>query len=110
MRCNNFWSRLLGRSRSCDRARRQVSPAERFQPNLCALEHRVVPNGYMAVGAGPGGLPLVAIRVDIQDQILGSAPNGSGQPATPQSDGKTDFTSQIFAAYNSAFRGGVHVA
>jgi hypothetical protein len=64
----------------------------------------------MAIGAGPNSPPLVAIRVDIQDQLGGSAPNGSGQPSTPRSDGKTDFTSQIFEAYSPTFRGGVNVA
>jgi hypothetical protein len=101
MRRTNLWARFFGGS---------IQTTARFIPVLCRLETRDVPNGYMAIGAGPGGLPLVAIRVDIQDQILGSPPNGSGQPATPQSDGKTDFTSQVFAAYNTGFRGGVHVA
>jgi hypothetical protein len=104
MRRTNLWDRFLTRQNL------GASRQTRFIPHLCRLERRDVPNGYMAIGAGPGALPLVAIRVDIQDQILGSPPNGAGQPATPQSDGKTDFTSQVFAAYNTGFRGGVHVA
>ena len=42
--------------------------------------------------------------------MAGSGPNNAGQPAVPASDGKTDFTSQIFLAYNPGFRGGVNVA
>jgi len=74
------------------------------------LEARDVPAGYLAIGAGPGGLPGVAIRVDIQDQVAGSPPNSLGQPAAAQSDGKTDFTSQIFFPFPTGFRGGVHTA
>src|SRR5207244_3708984 len=40
---------------------------------------------------------------------LGNVP-GSGGLLSPTSDGKTDFTSQIFMAYNPSFLGGVHVA
>jgi hypothetical protein len=82
----------------------------RFAPVLSALEDRTVPNGYLAIGAGPGFYPEVAIRVDIQDALGGSGPNNAGQPAAPRSDGKTDFTSQVFMAYNPSFRGGVNVA
>jgi len=77
---------------------------------MVRLEARDVPNGYLALGAGPGGLPQVAIRVDIQDAVAGSLPNAAGQPAVPFSDGKTEFTSQVLMAYNPAFRGGVNVA
>jgi hypothetical protein len=79
-------------------------------PTLQTLESRDVPAGYLAVGAGPGGLPAVAIRVDIQDQLGGSAPNPLGQPASPRSDGKTDLTSQVFLPFAAGFRGGVNVA
>lgn len=79
-------------------------------PQLQRLESREVPAGYLAVGAGPGGLPGVAIRVDIQDQLGGSGPTGLGQPPTPRSDGKTDATSQVFFPFSTGFRGGVNVA
>jgi hypothetical protein len=79
-------------------------------PYVERLESREVPAGYLAIGAGQGGLPAVAIRVDIQDQLGGSPPNGLGQPPTPRSDGKTDNTSQIFFPFATGFRGGVNVA
>src|SRR5262245_4171889 len=80
------------------------------RPILRCLENREVPAGYLAIGAGPGGLPAVAIRVDIQDQLGGSSPNPLGQPPTPRSDGMTDTTSQIFFPFATGFRGGVHTA
>ncbi|MFL5327795.1 MAG: hypothetical protein ACJ8C4_02685 [Gemmataceae bacterium] len=80
------------------------------RPNLQRLERRDVPNGYLAVGAGAGSFPWVAIRVDIQDQLGGSALNTLGNPAPPRSDGKTDFTAQMFMPFASTFRGGVHTA
>src|SRR5205814_426470 len=74
--------------------------------------------GYLAVGAGPGGLPQVAIRNDIRD-LLGSStgtsnnvninPPGLGQDP-PSSDGRTDFTSQVFMPFAATFRGGVRTA
>ncbi len=82
----------------------------RFAPVLSRLEDRTVPNGYLAMGAGPGSLPYVAIRVDVQDQIAGAGPNNAGQGSTPASDGSPETTSQIFMAYNSNFLGGVNVA
>jgi hypothetical protein len=55
---------------------------------------------------------MVAIRVDIRDSLQ-SNPFGSlgglGQPQPPESDGKTDFTSQIFMPFSAGFRGGVVV-
>src|SRR5437763_148004 len=77
---------------------------------LCTLEARLNPNGYLAVGADAGTAPWVAIRVDIHDAIAGDPPNSLGQPPAPQSDGKTDFTSQIFLPFVANFHGGVHVA
>jgi len=78
---------------------------------LSALEGRVVPAGYLAVGAGPGSLPWVAIRVDVQDGLGGQSPSTLGNPAgAPRSDGKTETTSQIFFPFTTAFRGGVNVA
>jgi hypothetical protein len=74
------------------------------------LEARDVPAGYLALGAGPGGLPAVSIRVDIKDALGGSAPNPLGQPSAPRSDGRTDFTSQTFFPFATSFRGGVKVA
>jgi hypothetical protein len=110
MRFTQIWSRMLSRSNRTTR-RRAAGPASfRFTPKLVGLEERTVPNGYLAVGAGPGSLPLVAIRVDLQDQVGGAGPNNAGQPSSPRSDGKTDFTSQILLAYNPGFRGGVNVA
>jgi hypothetical protein len=82
----------------------------RFAPIVSQLEDRTVPNGYLAIGAGPGFYPEVAIRVDIQDAVGGSGPNNAGQPPAARSDGQTDFTSQVFMAYDSNFRGGVNVA
>ncbi len=82
----------------------------RFQPQLGRLESREVLNGYIAIGAGAGAPPLVAIRVDKLDLLTGQPPNPSGQPPAPSSDGRTDFTSQIFQPYASGFRGGVHTA
>ncbi len=82
----------------------------RAMPRLMSLERREVPAGYVASGAGPGGLPGVSIRVDIQDAIGGSAPSPLGGPAAPRSDGKTETISQQFFPFNTGFRGGVHVA
>ncbi|HEY1375522.1 MAG TPA: hypothetical protein VGF55_01950, partial [Gemmataceae bacterium] len=110
MRFTNLWSRVTGgRSKSAQSGTKKRS-AVRFAPALTPLEDRTVMNGYLAIGAGPGSFPLVAIRVDIHDAVGGSLPNSSGQPASPRSDGQTDFTSQIFMAYNQGFRGGVNVA
>jgi hypothetical protein len=67
-------------------------------------------NGYMAIAAGAGAPPLVAIRVDKIDAIFGQPPNPAGLPPFPLSDGKTDTTTQIFNAYDPRFRGGVNVA
>jgi len=110
MSFTNLWSWVTsGRSRSGPSGT-EKRPAVRFAPSLTPLEDRTVLNGFIAAGAGPGAPPLVAIRVDKVDSINGSGPNGAGQPSTPASDGKTDFTTQVFYAYNPGFRGGVHVA
>jgi len=74
------------------------------------LENREVPAGYLAIGAGPGSLAAVAIRVDIQDQLGGSGPNPLGQPPAARSDGQTDNTTQVFFPFGTGFRGGVHTA
>src|SRR5437660_12621765 len=110
MRRHTLWSRLLGRSTFSTGQQFEATRGQRFRPPLRRLEGRIVPNGYLAIGSGPGAPPLVAIRVDIQDQLGGSAPNTSGQPAAPRSDGKTDFTSQIFQAYSPLVRTGINVA
>jgi hypothetical protein len=110
MRLTNLWSWLTGPKSGQAQRLAQSRFARRFVPEVRNLEARDVPNGYMAIGAGPGNLPLVAIRVDIQDALGGSAPNSAGQPATPRSDGQTDFTSQVLMAYDPSFRGGVNVA
>lgn len=88
----------------------QRRPVARSTPQVTRLEARDVPAGYVALGAGAGGLPAVTIRVDIQDALGGSAPTNLGQPAVPRSDGKTDFTSQTFFPFATSFRGGVKVA
>lgn len=82
----------------------------RSQLKLTTLERREVPAGYLAAGAGPGDLPQVAIRVDIQDQLGGSAPSDLGSAPVPRSDGKPETTSQVFMPFDSRFRGGVNVA
>lgn len=74
------------------------------------LEARLTPAGYLAIGAGTGSAPWVAVRVDIKDALAGDPPNNLGQPPDPRSDGKTEFTSQIFMPFVSNFRGGVHTA
>src|SRR5690242_18164220 len=109
MRLSNLWSWLNNGTSGGSRAGRRTRFGRRFVPKVLRLEDRDVPNGYLAIGAGPGFLPEVAIRVDIHDALGGSAPNNSGQPAVPRSDGQTDFTSQILMAYNPSFHGGVNV-
>jgi hypothetical protein len=85
-------------------------------PALHTLEDRTVMNGYLAMGAGAGAPPLVAIRIDRIAALTtsptpiplgGSGPLGGVTP--PASDGTTDTTTQIFLAYDQSFRGGVHV-
>jgi len=86
-------------------------------PALNRLEDRTVMNGYLAMGAGLGAPPLVAIRIDriaslttspTPIPLAGSGPLGGVTP--PASDGTTDTTTQIFLAYDRNFLGGVHVA
>jgi hypothetical protein len=103
-----LWSWFSGSKQN--RATRRVAKNRCLSPRLTRLEDRTVPAGYLAVGAGFGAPPLVAIRVDIVDALAGQPPNPAGQPAAPRSDGKTDLTTQIFHAYNPAFRGGVNTA
>lgn len=110
MSFSNLWSRLKRGAPRRGGANGRTAFAKRFVPSVLHLEDRDVPNGYLAIGAGPGFLPEVAIRVDIHDALGGSFPNNSGSPATARSDGKTETTSQIFMAYNPIFRGGVNVA
>jgi hypothetical protein len=111
MRLTELWSWLGGtRSRTGSGRSESRTSKARFRPLLSRLEDRTVPNGYLAIGAGPGQQPAVAIRVDIQDQLGGSPPNNLGSPPAARSDGKSDTTTQIFLAYNPLFRGGVHVA
>jgi hypothetical protein len=86
-------------------------------PAVNKLEDRTVLNGYLAIGAGPGAPPLVAIRID-RIATLTTSPTpiplgGSGPTAgvtPPASDGQTDTTTQIFLAYDKNFLGGVHIA
>jgi hypothetical protein len=80
---------------------------------LSRLEERAVPNGYIAAGAGAGAPPLVAIRVDKVNAANPTVPdpnNPGNLIPNPVTDGITDFTSQIFYAYDPRFTGGVHVA
>lgn len=105
MSFSNFWSRATGASNPSQSRRRK-----HFKPAMTRLEDRTVPNGYVALGAGAGAPPLVAIRVDKVNSLLGSPPNNAGEEPPPSSDGKTDFTSQIFYAYDRSFTGGVRVA
>ncbi len=105
MRFTKLWSWLPGPESSRSQGR-----GRRCRPALLSLEDRTVPNGYIAVGAGPGALPVVSIRVDIRNAFTGSIPVGVGQVTPPLSDGQTDLTSDVFLAYNPAFLGGVHVA
>jgi hypothetical protein len=110
MGISNFWAWIPGSKGSPGDRRNQKSHAPRISPRVTKLEDRTVPAGYMAIGSGFGSIPLVAIRCDITNAILGQPPNPAGQPPPPRSDGTTDVTSQIFTAYNPAFRGGVAVA
>jgi hypothetical protein len=89
---------------------RRANASTKFTPRVNNLESRITPNGYLAVGAGPGSFPWVAIRVDIKDALGGNALNTLGQPAPARSDGKSDYTSQIFMPFMSGFRGGVKTA
>src|SRR5262245_28355245 len=88
----------------------------RTVPALHTLEDRTVMNGYLAMGAGPGAPPLVAIRIDRIDALNQPTPlplGGSGPTAgvtPPASDGQTDTVTQIFLAYDKNFLGGVHTA
>src|SRR5437764_9195418 len=119
MRSTNLRS-WLGRSPG---SRKTRAPKKRRStvnvvPTLNKLEDRTVLNGYLAMGAGIGAPPLVAIRIDRIDSLTTSPTpipaGGSGLPqggVTPAaSDGKTDTTTQIFLAYDKNFLGGVHVA
>lgn len=111
MRVSNLWSWLGGgRSRSASVRGKGRRAKVAVRPTLLRLEDRTVPNGYLAIGAGPGTQPLVALRVDIQDQFGGSPPNNLGEQPAPRSDGKSDTTSQVFMAYAPGFLGGVNVA
>jgi hypothetical protein len=119
MRCTNLRS-WLGRSPSArsNRAngKKRVVSIHAI-PALHTLEDRTVMNGYLAMGAGFGAPPLVAIRVDRIDSLTTSPSpiplGGSGPTAgvtPPASDGQTDTTTQIFLAYDKSFLGGVHTA
>lgn len=106
----NFWSWLSGTKQNRSNRRARKNQSTRLSPQVTKLEDRTVPAGFLAVGAGFGAPPLVAIRCDIIDALAGQPPNPAGQPAAPGSDGKTDVTTQIFNAFNPAFRGGVNTA
>src|SRR5262245_26868702 len=110
MGISKFWSRISGSLDLRDDAQNPKSRSQRSIPQLTKLEDRTVPAGYMAVGAGFGAQPLVAIRSDIVNAVLGQPPNPAGQPPAPRSDGTTDITTQILMAYNPVFRGGVATA
>src|SRR5439155_13558031 len=101
MSFSNLWSwATRGPSRlAAPRTKNAKRTAARFTPVLSRLEDRTVLNGFVAAGAGPGAPPLVAIRVDkvFEPSNLNTTPlPGAGQQNAPQSDGKTDLTSQIF--------------
>jgi hypothetical protein len=103
-----IWSWFSGSKQN--RSSRRKAKNRHWSSKLTRLEDRTVPAGFLAVGAGFGAPPVVAIRVDIVDALIGPPPNPSGGTAAPASDGKTDFTTQIFLAYHPAFRGGVNTA
>jgi hypothetical protein len=119
MRSTNLRS-WLGRSPGTGSGRaskKQRRNTIKFVPALDRLEDRTVMNGYLAMGAGSGAPPLVAIRIDRIAAVTtsptpiplgGSGPLGGVTP--PASDGTTDTTTQIFLAYDRNFLGGVHVA
>ena len=119
MRCTNLRS-WLGRSPGSRSGRangKKRVTSVRTVPALDTLEDRTVMNGYMAMGAGFGAPPLVAVRIDRIDALTTSPippPLGGSVPTAgitpPASDGKTDTTTQIFLAYDKNFLGGVHVA
>ena len=116
MRFKHLLSWLGGAQRPAARQRKRQPVRSLIR--LQELEDRRLMAGYLAVGAGPGGLPQVAIRCDIRD-ALGSTtgasnnnvinPPGLGQDP-PSSDGKTDITSQVFMPFAANFRGGVRTA
>ena len=105
-----LWSRIVNRRRAPSAESLRQSRKARLAAVPLQLEARDVPAGYLAIGAGFGAPPLVAIRCDIVDSLAGSPPNPAGQPATPRSDGRTDITSQVLQIYNANFRGGVRTA
>src|SRR5438067_9413275 len=116
MRFNHLFSWLGGAQRPAAR-QRQRQPV-RTRMRLQELEDRRLMTGYLAVGAGPGGLPQVVIRCDIRDALgdaTGSSGNSNINPPglgqnPPSSDGKTDITSQVFMPFSAGFRGGVRTA
>lgn len=116
MQFKHLFSWLGGARRPA--ARQRKHPPVRSPLRLQELEDRRLLAGYLAVGAGAGGLPLVAIRCDIRDlqglstgttnnQIIN--PPGLGQNP-PSSDGITDITSQVFMPFAANFHGGVRTA
>src|SRR5262245_16794138 len=111
MQLTNLWSWLSGGQPRRSGHRLGKRRHRSFRPVLNRLEDRTVPAGYIATGAGLGAIPEVSIRVDIRNSLTGGQnPPGSGQLEPAESDGKTDLLSQVFTAYNPAFRGGVNVA
>src|SRR5262245_26390168 len=74
MRCNNLRS-WLGRSPGWGTGRtnsKKHLTSVRAVPALNKLEDRTVMNGYLALGAGQGAPPLVAIRIDRIDSLTTS--------------------------------------
>lgn len=106
----NLWSWMTGRKPSRDSQRTRQKHKARLAAHPLSLEERTVPAGYLAIGAGVGAPPLVAIRCDIIDSVNGAPPNSAGQPPVPTSDGRTDVTSQVLQVFNGNFRGGVKTA
>src|SRR5262245_12295281 len=119
MRCTSLrsWLGRLPSARTSRANSKKRHNSVRTVPALGTLEDRTVMNGYLAMGAGLGAPPLVAIRVDRIDYLTtsptppplgGSGPTAGVTPAA--SDGQSDTTTQIFLAYDRNFLGGVHTA
>ena len=109
MGLSNFWTWIPGSKGSPGDRRNQKSRTPRISPRVTKMEDRTVPAGYMAMGLV--SVPFRSWRFAAISPMR-SWGNRQIRPANrhPPSDGTTDVTSQIFTAYNPAFRGGVAVA
>src|SRR5687767_14317049 len=87
MRLTNLWSWLGGPRRAQAGRTKKTRAKAPFVPAVSALEERTVMNGYLAIGAGAGAQPLVAIRVDKINALdqggIFNVPNAGGQPLAP---------------------------